>query len=74
MAWVVNKAGTDAKPTPTDTPYMKVNRYFANLAAIVTATPLYAGELVGALDTFEMYRATDLITGHWQKLAFHQAA
>ena len=73
MAWVVNKAGTDARTTPTDTPYTKVNRYLANLAAIVTLAPLYPGELVATLDTFESYRATDMTVGHWQKLAFRQS-
>lgn len=74
MTWVVNKAGTDALPSPlqTDTPYSKVNRYLANVAAVVAATPQYPGECVVALDTFETYQATDNTTGHWQKQAVKQ--
>jgi radical SAM superfamily enzyme with C-terminal helix-hairpin-helix motif len=72
MTWVVNKAGTNASPSSTDTPYSKVNRYLANLAAIVTATPQYPGECVVALDTFKTYQATDTTTGHFQELAVKQ--
>lgn len=69
MTWVPNKAGTDAMPTLVDTPYSKVNRYFANVAAVAAATPQYPGECVVTLDAFETYQSTDNVTGHWQKQA-----
>jgi len=72
MTWVVNKAGTDAMLTSTDTPYSKVNRYLANVAAVSAATPQYPGECVVALDTMETYQATDTTTGHFQKQAVRQ--
>ena len=72
MTWVVNKAGTNASLSPLDTPYTKVNRYLANLAAVVTATPLYPGECIIALDTFKTYQSTDMTTGHFQELAVKQ--
>ena len=72
MTWVPNKAGTDAMTGQTDTPYSKINRYLANLAAVVGATPQYPGEPVITLDTFETYQACDNVTGHWQKQAVRE--
>jgi len=67
MTWVINKAGTDAKPYAVDPPYSKVNRYLANAAAVSAATPQYPGEHILALDTLDTYEATDMQTGHFQK-------
>jgi hypothetical protein len=41
------------------------NRTFANLAAVVAATPLYSGEIVLALDTLIKYRGLELVAGRW---------
>jgi hypothetical protein len=72
MAWVPNKAGTNASPYATDTPYSKVNRYVANVAAVTALTPQYPGEMVVAQDTLDSYQAADNQTGHWQKQAVKQ--
>jgi hypothetical protein len=55
-----------------DPPYSKPNRYMANVAAVVAATPQYPGELVVVLDTFDSYQASDSTVGHWQKQAVRQ--
>ena len=50
---------------PVDQKLCSENRVFANLAVIVTATPLYPGEIVLALDTMQRYMGTALIAGRW---------
>jgi hypothetical protein len=61
MAIVANPA----LPGIIDQKLCSPNRYFANLAAIVSATPLYPGEIVSALDTMQRYMGLDLVAGHW---------
>lgn len=53
MAVVLNADGSGA----ADVKYGSVNRTVANAAAVVALTPLYAGEIVLALDTGLRFRA-----------------
>lgn len=51
--------------TPTAQKLCSPNRTFANLAAVIAATPQYAGEIVLALDTLFKYRGLELAAGRW---------
>jgi hypothetical protein len=50
---------------PVDQKLCSENRTFANLAAVLAATPLYPGEIVLALDTGQRFMGTALIAGRW---------
>ena len=60
MPIVANAAGG-----PLDQKLSSPNRTFANLAAVVAATPQYTGEIVLALDTLIKYRGLELVAGRW---------
>lgn len=50
---------------PVDQKLCSENRTFANLAAVLAATPLYSGEIVLALDTAQRYMGLALVAGRW---------
>jgi hypothetical protein len=52
-------------PGVIDQKFSSPTRYLANLAAIVTATPAFPGEIVVALDTLIKYRGLELVAGRW---------
>jgi hypothetical protein len=61
MTFVIDKSGSN----PTDVKYTSPNRSAANLAGVIALTPAFAGELVRALDTGQVYRAIALTAGSW---------
>lgn len=61
MATVADRSGNN----PTDQKFTWHNRTAANAAAVMGLTPLFAGEIVLALDTGQRYRGLELVAGRW---------
>jgi hypothetical protein len=61
MAIVADLSGN----VPTYFKYCSINRTFANLAAVVAATPQFSGEIVLTLDTLLRYRGLETVAGRW---------
>jgi hypothetical protein len=52
-----------------DQKYSSPTRYLANLAAVISATPAFPGEIVVALDTLIKYRGLEMVAGRWAQAA-----